>query len=601
MNFLLASELEKQMDEGGCEALSPDGRYYCNFPCPEGVHISVSSIGYEIAEWTEKDMVDPPIYYFFQDNDWNKISQPSEDLFPKQDGSMKAPAKKSFEEIFKTVLKAEGKQPFAYRRKSRDKSLCGRSWKHGNNVIIAFIAKRYGIKLCGGCNKIEPCKICYSCSGCHQKRNPSKYGVKCSCCEKCSNCCQCFECGRCGNRRPNTSRHLNSTQSGRARGCGYCDRCCECGITVPYTTVVNSFTGEPTTRYPRFMGVEIECGIKVVKKGDKLTYAELQDKATAFGAGIGSDGSVRVEGLNPVEIVSAPARGTWFIAQVTELCDTLALYNAAVNKSCGLHVHVDMRRVSQGKILSAIRLYSRIEKALFSIVSFSRRGESKATLIKYQNQGGYAGPWADKLKLAGVLNDEVSIESRMKALDLMTYQNEATANSYKTSHMKHGSRYHGLNIQSLHVHNTLEFRLHQGTVNANKILMWAGVCSAIVEYALLKGEDHVKAMKGSSAQILEKVLGTDQELITWCRARRAYFIEKERKRRGLAPWNLGRHAPSPGPVEESESSGPDRVRRSFAREQGRIARGVATARSLNPFDDGGSFAEQLIYPTPRRR
>jgi hypothetical protein len=48
----------------------------------------------------------------------------------------------------------------------------------------------------------------------------------------------------------------------------------------------------------------------------------------------------------------------------------------------------------------------------------------------------------------------------------------------------YGTRYRKLNIESYVTHGTVEFRQHQGTTNAAKIINWIKLTQAIVERAV---------------------------------------------------------------------------------------------------------------------
>jgi hypothetical protein len=131
-----------------------------------------------------------------------------------------------------------------------------------------------------------------------------------------------------------------------------------------------------------------------------------------------------------------------------------------------------------------------------------------------------------------------------------TYGDERTARSVKAQRSKHGCRYHGFNVNALHCHGTVEFRLHQGTTDPRKIKMWAAVCTALVEFAAAHTEAEVMALRGTPAEILEKILAGDREVLRWTRARRRFFDEQDRVRRGLPPRaTRARPAAEPEPDE----------------------------------------------------
>lgn len=47
----------------------------------------------------------------------------------------------------------------------------------------------------------------------------------------------------------------------------------------------------------------------------------------------------------------------------------------------------------------------------------------------------------------------------------------------------YGRRYYGLNLKSAFKHGTIEFRLHSGTVESQKIIAWGAICASILDFA----------------------------------------------------------------------------------------------------------------------
>lgn len=330
--------------------------------------------------------------------------------------------------------------------------------------------------------------------------------------------CECATCPECGE-----SEHEVSF----CHECGHCREHCACTDRIPFCENPTTFHGEPSTRYPRYVGAEIEC---VIARAQTRNYRKVADK---WNASITDDGSVYKEGLpgHSAEHVTAPARGAAFEDQIHDTLTVLHAQGAAVNKTCGLHVHVDARDYTAAHILAFARLYSRVEKTLYAMVSRARRGNI------------YSKPWGDKAfnnavatseGFAAALDDSQPLTAREKALDIVTYGSENTARRMKETRSKHSSRYHGVNFNALAIHQTIEFRLHHGTLNETKILMWSAVCSALVEYAATHSEEEIKALRGSPAEILDRVIN-DPAVSLWCRKRRQHFDRINRERRGLPP------------------------------------------------------------------
>jgi hypothetical protein len=351
--------------------------------------------------------------------------------------------------------------------------------------------------------------------------------------EPCEHChqieCACLQCGYCGERTDDL-----------CADCERCPHCCSCDREeVPYRDCGHTFHGEPTPRYPRYVGVEIEGFLSKIQR---RAYTAMLAK---WDAGVTTDGSVRAEsGTHNIEHVTAPARGEAFTRQLRETIEILHKQGAAVNKSCGLHCHVDARDFTTREILGFARLYARVEKTLYGMVSKARRTND------------YSKPWGPKLTnehstsegRCSALDEDQPLTKREKALDIATYGDEHVARRCKEGRYKDNSRYHGVNFNALACHGTIEFRLHHGTVNYTKIAMWAAVCSSLVEYAKNHTEAEIQALRGTPAEILDKVIN-DPEVSAWCRKRRAHFDTTDRQRRGLAP-RARAVTPEPAPVPE---------------------------------------------------
>lgn len=116
----------------------------------------------------------------------------------------------------------------------------------------------------------------------------------------------------------------------------------------------------------RYVSVEIEVG--------GLTKHEaiwrVDEAVTKWKCATVHDGSLPNCGF---EINTAPAKGKFFVDQVTEICKALRVAGAWVNIHCGLHVHVDSRDLSAHQVLRLIEVYAKIEDGLFLTVPDSRR------------------------------------------------------------------------------------------------------------------------------------------------------------------------------------------------------------------------------------
>ena len=182
------------------------------------------------------------------------------------------------------------------------------------------------------------------------------------------------------------------------------------------------------------IGIEIECLVDSRRDLDRaLVPLALRNRV-----GVGDDGSISGSGA-AVEIrVLAPERE--LEATIQEVCAALKVNNARVNKSCGLHVHIDCRATSgpigaEG-LLPAVRnrseVYDRLVFALpllLQCVAPSRRANNPYCR---KNRRGVNPP----------------------------------------------NRYYAINNRP---NDTIEVRLHQGTVDPTKIAGWVRLLLEIAD------------------------------------------------------------------------------------------------------------------------
>ena len=163
-----------------------------------------------------------------------------------------------------------------------------------------------------------------------------------------------------------------------------------------------------------------------------------------------TDASVRGENGQGLEIVSPILKGQAGLEELNKVCKALKAAGARINKTCGLHVHHGAMDFTTTTFKNLIKIYSRFESTIDTLVSESRRANNNTYCRSIKN-------------------------SRYEAA---LYQNE-TWELIRTI----GDRYHKLNLQSYLTHGTVEFRQHQGTIEFEKISNWIQLTQGIVERA----------------------------------------------------------------------------------------------------------------------
>ena len=216
--------------------------------------------------------------------------------------------------------------------------------------------------------------------------------------------------------------------------------------------------------FERSYGVEIEAiaPYSVTREGlaDSISRAGISCEAETLNHTtqrywkVVKDGSLRGEGHgNGLEIVSPPLKGEAGFREIERVCTVLKNRGLKVNKSCGLHVHVDVRHpeMSLDAIKRLALLYVENETLIDKLMPASRRASQNdycrsiahASLARIDNAASVA-----------MLQDALGPKKYVK-LNLRTYWRQGT----------------------------VEFRHHSGTVEAGKIIKWVQACLRMVRTA----------------------------------------------------------------------------------------------------------------------
>lgn len=172
---------------------------------------------------------------------------------------------------------------------------------------------------------------------------------------------------------------------------------------------------------------------------------------------ITEDGSI--ERRNSIELVSPILQGVEGFRQVEIVCDVLNALGAKIDKTCGLHVHVDANDLTGNDLYNLVQRYYNCECTIDGWMPKSRR--------KNNNQFCYSMEG-----VAEFLNEN----DRTDYLQTINYES-----SY--------GRYYKLNLLAFFRHGTVEFRHHSGTINAEKIINWMIFCVTFVETTKALGKN----------------------------------------------------------------------------------------------------------------
>jgi len=200
----------------------------------------------------------------------------------------------------------------------------------------------------------------------------------------------------------------------------------------------NIFGDKKPDSSDNYLGIELE----LISKSNKEKLAvELFKEGVAEYCHIKDDGSLRGEnGYGHTHEVCVLVKESMLENVVTKVCRAFEKAQCRVNKTCGMHVHLDMR--------------ARDHK-----LCFKNLVRSQDLLYKMQPLSRKEGTFSKR-----VTNEDFD--------------------EFITSPRGEGrhERYYGVNGTAYNKHKTIEIRMHSGTVDARKIINWCKILTTIVNY-----------------------------------------------------------------------------------------------------------------------
>ncbi len=373
------------------------------------------------------------------------------------------------------------------------------------------------IDVCVSCHTCtyNGCCECWTCPHCNLM-----FGQATPPCANCGNCtagCQCVTCVACSRRQ--TRQYVHTAPRGNIPACNRCEQCCHCGQPPPRIEMIAP---------PRIIVFhEADKKVKTINTSGRFIAAEIEvctvgengiivsDVVRRWGGAVVRDGSV--EGEVPFEINTAPAAGNKFIEQIDEIAGALKKATGKVNKTCGLHIHVDARDFTFYDMRKLAYLYEKTEDGFFSIIAPSRKTSR------------FCKPCGKSY--VKDLDNNVIPKDNEKTLIKNVYGHEDKIANLRAGGKYQEARYAAMNFHSWIFRGTIENRMHQGTVSAKKIKMWGLLNAGLIDYAYDNTEKHIKALKGTSLEILMEVAPT-AEVRAWVAKRAEKFSRGETELNG---------------------------------------------------------------------
>jgi hypothetical protein len=200
----------------------------------------------------------------------------------------------------------------------------------------------------------------------------------------------------------------------------------------------------------RTYGIEIEFTTAVHSRqtiANALVDAGVYAAVAGYSHNVTANWKIVIDAsvMGGYELVSPILKGDAGIEELRNVCDVLNRLGCNVNRTCGLHVHHDIRDLEESAVVNLFKSYAKSEAGIDSMLPSSRRGAGPQHIKSLRNRG-------------------ISAVSTMSAL-------------------RHAldTRYVKLNLESYWRQGTVEFRHHSGSVDFEKISNWVYLTQRMVE------------------------------------------------------------------------------------------------------------------------
>ena len=183
------------------------------------------------------------------------------------------------------------------------------------------------------------------------------------------------------------------------------------------------------------------------------------------------------------EIVSPILRGEEGFKEIEKVCKVLIALGYKVDKSCGMHVHHGANDLSSEQVKAVFALAIKWETVIDHLVAPSRKSNQYCR--------------------SNNVNRDLTLIGTKDALNTLK----------KTAHIQHyGScghdRYLKVNYTAYLRHGTIEFRQHQGTLDAKKIVWWIILTQNFLTKAVEVGASYTVSASGICFKRFRDMLGS---------------------------------------------------------------------------------------------
>lgn len=287
--------------------------------------------------------------------------------------------------------------------------------------------------------------------------------------------------------------------------------------------------------FDRYVGMEIETF-----GGDKVTPFSMP-KSLVNRVKCVHDGSIRSSNRNVEEddtpttndsgyeeddddegreFVTVPMANDKLFTLIDDVTFFLKKQGCMVNKSCGYHIHFDMRKENYHTVRKTFIAFSIFENVLFDMLPQSRR-VSRYCLPLTKNYKQFFG--------RGEQDAQQSFTRYWYGSS-----NESQLSRYKKEKY-HPSRYVSINYHALFFHGTLENRMHSGTINPLKMKNWILLNHIIIDFAKHTTMERLLKMNGDMKTLVNIIRSYERrypvlcqyDLVSYVSSRVAVFSNKD--------------------------------------------------------------------------
>ena len=249
-------------------------------------------------------------------------------------------------------------------------------------------------------------------------------------------------------------------------GLSYCDDCLpdsDVDLDSYGSVKIHSSNSFEKNKFARAVGIEIEaCNSYDDELETNTYYSNFEIKNNWR---IVHDGSISPSGEDDIGrefVTRGGLSGDELYLSINNITSILANRGWYVNKSCGLHVHIDARDLRARQLAYILAVAKLCEPVLYKMVPPSRSNTR----------------WAKRIPMS--IEDILRIHDEEDFIDAW-YRSHGTSPSMEKYN---DSRYCGVNMHSRVIHGSIEFRHHSGTLNPEKIINWIEICQSIVKAGL---------------------------------------------------------------------------------------------------------------------